>query len=121
MATLHIEHPISDLPTWLRAFSGFADVRRRAGVRAERVFTPVDDDAYVYVDLDFDDVAGGGLPEVLRDEGLDLPGGLACPRGHAEGARPRVGGRRSVFATHVGSGATPRTVHGHPVPTGGWL
>lgn len=56
MATLHIEHPISDLPTWLRAFSGFADVRRRAGVRAERVFTPVDDDAYVYVDLDFDDV-----------------------------------------------------------------
>jgi hypothetical protein len=54
MATLHIEHPISDLPTWLQAFSRFEDARRRAGVRAERVLQPIDDDKYIYVDLDFD-------------------------------------------------------------------
>ncbi len=54
MATLHIEHPISDLPTWLRAFSRFEEARRKAGVRAERVLQPIDDDKYIYVDLDFD-------------------------------------------------------------------
>ena len=56
MATLHIEHPISDLPTWLQAFSRFEDARREAGVRAERVLQPFDDDKYIYVDLDFDNV-----------------------------------------------------------------
>jgi hypothetical protein len=56
MATLHIEHPISDLPTWLGAFSRFREARQRAGVRAERVLQPVDDDRYIYVSLDFDSV-----------------------------------------------------------------
>jgi hypothetical protein len=56
MATLHIEHPISDLPTWLGAFSRFREARQRAGVRAERVLQPVDDDKYIYVSLDFDSV-----------------------------------------------------------------
>jgi hypothetical protein len=56
MATLHIEHPISDLPTWLGAFSRFQEARQGAGVRAERVLQPVDDDKYIYVNLDFDTV-----------------------------------------------------------------
>jgi hypothetical protein len=56
MPTLHIEHPISDLATWLGAFSRFKDARQRAGVRTERVLQPVDDDQYIYVQLDFDDV-----------------------------------------------------------------
>jgi hypothetical protein len=56
MATLHIEHPISDLPTWLDAFSRFREARRRAGVRDERVLQPVDDDKYIYVELDFDSI-----------------------------------------------------------------
>ncbi len=54
MTTLHIEHPITDLQTWLRAFARFEEARRKAGVRAERVRQPVDDDKYIYVDLDFD-------------------------------------------------------------------
>ena len=54
MATLHIEHPISDLTTWLRAFSRFEEARRKAGVRAVRVLQPLDDDKYISVDLDFD-------------------------------------------------------------------
>ena len=53
MATLHIEHAITDLETWLSAFNGFADARRNAGMRSERVQQPVDDRGYIVVDLDF--------------------------------------------------------------------
>lgn len=53
MATLHIEHPITDLQTWIGAFNGFADARRKAGVRAERVYHPVGDSNHIYVALDF--------------------------------------------------------------------
>ena len=56
MPTLHIEHAITDLATWLAAFGRFEDARRNAGVRAERIFQPVDDQSYIYVQLDFDDV-----------------------------------------------------------------
>jgi hypothetical protein len=56
MITVHIEHAITDLPTWLAAFRRFADARSNAGVRQERVHQPVDDDRYIYVQLDFDDV-----------------------------------------------------------------
>ena len=41
MATLHIEHPISDLTTWLTAFTKFAEARQKAGVRAQRIYQPV--------------------------------------------------------------------------------
>ena len=54
MPTLHIEHAITDFDTWTRAFNGFADVRRSAGVREQRVQRPVDDSKFVVIDLDFD-------------------------------------------------------------------
>ena len=54
MATLHIEHPITDLETWLGAFERFAEARASAGVKAQRVHQPVDDDRYIYVELDFE-------------------------------------------------------------------
>jgi len=67
VATLHIEHPISDLPTWLQAFSRFEEARRRAGVRAERILQPLDDDKYIYVELDFDTVEqAAGFQEFLE-------------------------------------------------------
>jgi hypothetical protein len=53
MITLHIEHPISDLPTWKAAFDQFAERRRQGGVCAERLLHPLGDDRYVLVDLDF--------------------------------------------------------------------
>lgn len=53
MTTLHIEHPITDLNTWLAAFGRFAE----AGVRAQRVQHPVDDPNYIVVDLDFSTTA----------------------------------------------------------------
>lgn len=54
MATLHIEHPITDFDTWVSAFDLFAEARSHAGVRAQRVQRPIDDPDYVVVDLDFD-------------------------------------------------------------------
>lgn len=56
MPTLHIEHPITDLGTWLGAFNGFSEGRTKAGVIAQRVHQPTDDDKYIYVELDFDTV-----------------------------------------------------------------
>jgi hypothetical protein len=54
MATLHIEHPITDLETWLGAFGRFAEARTSAGVTAQRVHQPIDDEKYILVELDFD-------------------------------------------------------------------
>ena len=54
MATLHIEHAITDLKTWREAFDRFADARAGAGVTASRIFQPVDDPSYIVVHLDFD-------------------------------------------------------------------
>jgi hypothetical protein len=53
MPTLHIEHPITDFDTWSSAFARFAEARRRAGVRAQRVHRPAGDPNYIVVDLDF--------------------------------------------------------------------
>ena len=55
MTTLRIEHSISDFATWKGAFDGFAAARKQAGVRGHRIFQPVDDPAYVLLDLDFDE------------------------------------------------------------------
>ncbi len=55
MATLHIEHAITDLDTWLGAFNRFEEARRNAGVRNQRVMQPTDDDKYIVVQLDFED------------------------------------------------------------------
>lgn len=57
MATLHIEHPITDFETWTAAFDRFAEARRQAGVRSHRIQRPVDDPNLVVVDLDFDTTA----------------------------------------------------------------
>jgi hypothetical protein len=54
MATLHIEHRISDYTVWRSAFDRFADIRQQAGVRGHRVLRPVDDPTSIVVELDFD-------------------------------------------------------------------
>ncbi len=54
MATLHIQHPITDFDTWASAFNRFGDARRNAGVRAHRIQRPVDNPRFVVIDLDFD-------------------------------------------------------------------
>lgn len=52
MATLHIEHPIEDDATWRAAFDRFAATRAEDGVTAHRIHQPVDDAAYVVLQLD---------------------------------------------------------------------
>lgn len=52
--TLHIEHRITDYPTWRSAFDRFADARRTAGVTAHRIRMDKADDRSVVIDLDFD-------------------------------------------------------------------
>ena len=54
MATLHIQHPVTDLDTWTSAFNRCAGARHRAGVRAQRIQRPVDNPKFVVIDLDFD-------------------------------------------------------------------
>jgi hypothetical protein len=67
VATLHIEHRITDLSTWLAAFNNFADARTNAGVVRQRVQQPIGDDHYIVVDLDFDSpVAALAFKEFLE-------------------------------------------------------
>jgi hypothetical protein len=54
MATLHIEHPITDYDTWRTAFERLADARRTAGVISGRVARPIEDPHYIVLTLDFD-------------------------------------------------------------------
>ena len=56
MPSLHNAHAVTDFSTWTEAFGRFADARRQAGVRSEQIRRPVDDPAYVVVDLGFDTV-----------------------------------------------------------------
>lgn len=81
MATLHIEHAITDLDTWLGAFESFAEARAGAGVTAQRVRQPVDDDRYIVVDLDFGSVeeaeAFKGFLEDVVWQNQELSPGLA--------------------------------------------
>lgn len=56
VATLHIEHRITDFPTWKEAFNRFAARRTEAGVTAHRIYQPLDDPAYVVLQLDFPSV-----------------------------------------------------------------
>ena len=57
IATLHIEHQITDYPTWKAAFDRFADVRGQAGVIDHRIRLAEDDEHHIVIDLDFDSTA----------------------------------------------------------------
>jgi len=56
MPTVHIEHPITDFATWKAAFERAAPIRAEYRVRAFAVFRPVDDPAYVVVQLELETV-----------------------------------------------------------------
>lgn len=80
MVTLHIEHPITDLETWLGAFNNFAEARRNAGVQSQRVRQPVGDPHSIVVDLEFEDVEAAeafkGFLETVVWQSRDLSPGL---------------------------------------------
>ena len=85
MPTLLIDHQITDLHTWLEAFNKFSEARAKAGVRAERVCQPADDDKYIFVELDFDSVEAtasfkGFLESVVWASSENSPGLAGSPR-----------------------------------------
>jgi heme-degrading monooxygenase HmoA len=68
MPILHIEHPITDLGTWLEAFGRFAPAREQAGVTDTKVFQPVDDPNYIMVNLRFESAdAAANFRKFLQD------------------------------------------------------
>jgi hypothetical protein len=56
VATLHIEHGITNFSTWKAAFDRFAAKRSEAGVTAHRIYQPHDDPSYLVLQLDFPSV-----------------------------------------------------------------
>jgi hypothetical protein len=54
MTVLRIEHAVSDFDMWKQAFDSDPVGRERSGVRRYRVLRPVDDPAFVMIDLEFD-------------------------------------------------------------------
>lgn len=69
MATLRIEHAISAFTTWKGAFDRFSAIRTKAGGRRHRICRPLDDSAYVMLNLDFDEgsAAEASLVVLRRD------------------------------------------------------
>jgi hypothetical protein len=75
MATLHIEHPITDFTTWKGAFDRMSSLRDQAHVRGHRVQRPVGDQHYVVIDLDFDTTAEAEtFLEILTTRVWSTPG-----------------------------------------------
>lgn len=52
---IQLEHPVRDFDSWKAAFDRDPIQREAGGVRRYRILRPVDDAAYVAVDLEFDD------------------------------------------------------------------
>jgi hypothetical protein len=53
MTTLHIQVPVADVTAFKAGFADHTELRRKAGVRSERVQRCVDDQSFLVVDLDF--------------------------------------------------------------------
>jgi hypothetical protein len=56
MTTLHLEVTVNDVAAFKSGFADHTELRRQAGVHAERVRHPIGDDSSLIVDLDFDTV-----------------------------------------------------------------
>ena len=68
-ATLHIEHRITDYPTWRAAFDRFAEHRTAAGVTAHRIRLVEDDPLHLVIDLDFEAAAAAhAFSTVLHEQ-----------------------------------------------------
>jgi hypothetical protein len=57
MYILRIEHPVSEFDGWKRGFDIDPAGRRDFGARSYRIMRPIDNENYVLVDLEFDDVS----------------------------------------------------------------
>lgn len=85
MATLHIEHGITEFSTWKAAFDRFAEKRKEAGVTTHRIYQPYNDPAYVVLQLDFPSVEQaqafqGFLETQVWSKPANSPGLSGVPR-----------------------------------------
>jgi len=56
MVTLRIEHRIANYESWKKAFDSDPLNRKQSGVKRYRIYRPADDDLFVIIDLDFDNI-----------------------------------------------------------------
>ena len=56
MITLRIEHKIANYDGWKKAFESDPINRKQSGVKRYRIHRPEDDDKFVIIDLDFDNL-----------------------------------------------------------------
>jgi len=56
MITLRIEHKISSYDGWKKAFDSDPINRKQSGVKEYRVYRPIEDDKFVIIDLDFENL-----------------------------------------------------------------
>lgn len=56
MITLRIEHRIASYEGWKKAFDSDPINRKQSGVKRYRIFRPADDDLFVIIDLDFENL-----------------------------------------------------------------
>ncbi|HRV86992.1 MAG TPA: hypothetical protein P5275_19115 [Saprospiraceae bacterium] len=54
MIVLRIEHKIANYAGWKRAFENDPINRKQSGVIRYRIYRPVDDEAFVIIDLEFE-------------------------------------------------------------------
>ena len=126
MPTLHIEHSISDYPTWKAAFGGFAAERENAGVRRHHIQQLIDDPNYIVIDLDFDTAGEAkSFLAFLQSKVWASPGNAPGARRHPTGQDPAA--RRQPIAApdlarhgdrpalrHRQRRRAPRPTHRHP-------
>ena len=56
MITLRMEHKISNYDGWKKAFDSDPLNRKKSGVKHYRIFRPTDDETFVVIDLEFDNL-----------------------------------------------------------------
>ena len=56
MTTLRIEHKISSYDGWKKAFDQDPINRKKSGVKHYRIFRPTDDENFVAIDLEFENL-----------------------------------------------------------------
>ncbi|MDQ3142139.1 MAG: hypothetical protein M3Q56_07825 [Bacteroidota bacterium] len=56
MTTLRIEHKISNYDGWKKAFDSDPINRKKSGVKRYRIYRPTDNEKFVVIDLDFDNL-----------------------------------------------------------------
>ena len=56
MITLRIEHKISNYDGWKKTFDHDPINRKKSGVKHYRIFRPADDDNFVIIDLEFENM-----------------------------------------------------------------